>query len=457
MFKFNSLRTLFVAAALGAGAIIPGAALATGGENSNDGWGYGSGYGKHWDGSWDKPSGGVQDANQSAKGGDQTADQSNTAEVKQKQGNGNFNLSPAFAKDFGSNQCEPTVKQKKSNSNGCGGSDGPSATTKNAQGNYNDANARVGQDNAAAQSQHSNQDQSATSANSGYKGSEQKADQSAKGGDQSVDQSNDASVTQKQGNHNFNLGPALALGSGGWSGQDCGCWGGSRGDGQLHDDAAKSWNAQGNGNSADARVDQGNTAGQSQRSNQDQTVMSESGDAYKGKGGDQDASQSAKGGDQDITQGNTADVTQKQGNGNVNIAPAVALFGGDASTSNYQGNHNTANARVDQDNDATQSQRSNQSQDVSSDGGRGDQSADQSAKGGDQDANQSNNADVTQKQGNGNINIAPAISLFGGDASTHNAQGNGNDGNANVGQGNTADQSQTARQTSLVSSVLGGN
>ena len=54
-----------------------------------------------------------------------------------------------------------------------------------------------------------------------------------------------------------------------------------------------------------------------------------------------------EGGDQSVDgQSNDADVTQEQGNGNVNVSPAIAV-GGDASTHNEQGNGNTAVAFVD--------------------------------------------------------------------------------------------------------------
>ena len=59
---------------------------------------------------------------------------------------------------------------------------------------------------------------------------------------------------------------------------------------------------------------------------------------------------------------------------------------------------------------------------------------------------QRNSADVTQEQGNGNLNVAPAIAILG-DASTWNAQGNGNTALAGVGQSNEASQTQTAAQT----------
>ena len=75
------------------------------------------------------------------------------------------------------------------------------------------------------------------------------------------------------------------------------------------------------------------------------------------------------------------------------------------------------------------------------------QTGTQSTSFGDQSVGkQKNDADVTQSQGNGNVNIAPAISV-GGDASTWNAQGNGNTATANVGQSNSADQLQQSSQT----------
>ena len=146
--------------------------------------------------------------------------------------------------------------------------------------------------------------------------------------------------------------------------------------------------------------------------------------------------QTATGGSQSATQSNDSSVTQEQGNGNLNISPAVSLFG-DASTHNSQGNGNTAVAYVDQSNTADQSESAKQHQ--SSGAGE------QSASGGDQSASQSNSSAVEQKQGNGNVNVSPAVSLFG-DASTHNRQGNDNTAVAVVKQSNDADQSQSAWQ-----------
>jgi hypothetical protein len=469
VFNFKKMRPLLAVAALGAAALFPVAALATGGGYEDGGHDYEQGKDEGKGGYYGHKGGG-QDTEQSVKGGDQTVDQSNTAEVVQKQGNGNFNLAPALSKgvfggfDSGS-QCGKCDYGGKGKS---GHQEEPSATTRNSQGNDNDAHAKVLQGNWADQSQRSNQDQSVMPGSSSpwSKGGEQDADQSAKGGDQDVHQGNDASVAQKQGNHNFNLGPALALGSGALSDPGCGCEGKDRGDGKSknfggHDDGANTSNYQGNGNDADAWVLQGNHADQSQRANQDQSVMSGATGLF-GKSGEQDAEQKAEGGDQTAHQSNTADVTQKQGNGNVNVSPALSVFGGDAETTNYQGNHNDADATVAQGNDADQSQGANQDQTVMSGvtgmfGRAGEQDAEQKVEGGDQSATQSNDGSVEQKQGNGNINVSPAISIFGGDAESKNYQGNGNDADATVAQGNSADQSQTARQTSILSPLLGGN
>jgi len=94
------------------------------------------------------------------------------------------------------------------------------------------------------------------------------------------------------------------------------------------------------------------------------------------------------------------------------------------------------------------------------------QSAEQTVSGGDQSVGeQRNDADVTQEQGNGNVNVSPAIAVGGGkqhdscgpcakehggdtgsSASTWNVQGNGNSAAAGVWQGNTATQSQSTWQ-----------
>ena len=97
---------------------------------------------------------------------------------------------------------------------------------------------------------------------------------------------------------------------------------------------------------------------------------------WDGKGGG--GSQSVSGGDQSVDQYNTSAVTQKQGNDNLNVSPAVSLFGpkhepskgkdgwkkghGRASTWNAQGNGNEAVALVSQENDAWQRQSAWQSQ-----------------------------------------------------------------------------------------------
>jgi hypothetical protein len=96
----------------------------------------------------------------------------------------------------------------------------------------------------------------------------------------------------------------------------------------------------------------------------------------------------------------------------------------------------------------------------------GDQTGEQHVYGGDQTVEkQRNDADVTQKQGNENVNYSPARAFGGkheepcrskcygdkggresGNASTKNAQGNGNHASASVGQSNAVEQSQSARQ-----------
>lgn len=179
----------------------------------------------------------------------------------------------------------------------------------------------------------------------------------------------------------------------------------------------------------------------------------------------QPETQTATAGDQTATQSNDSSVTQKQGNGNVNISPAVSLFG-DASTSNDQGNGNTAVAYVDQTNKAGQSQSAAQEQD-----GKGhscgcdgkSEGGSQSVTGGDQSVEQSNDSSVTQKQGNDNLNVSPAVTLLGAKhetskrddgwqkdghgASTLSSQGNGNIAVAWVSQSNHAWQSQSAWQS----------
>ncbi|MQA00949.1 MAG: hypothetical protein GEU80_16810, partial [Dehalococcoidia bacterium] len=143
-------------------------------------------------------------------------------------------------------------------------------------------------------------------------------------------------------------------------------------------------------------------------------------------------------------QANQADVTQKQGNGNVNVSPAISLLGGDARTYNAQGNANEADAKVEQSNEVDQAQIALQEQRVkdghdaskdrkrhekaerkdgrSSHDGKAGDGGGQSVAQEQSVGTQANEADVTQKQGNGNVNVSPAISLFGGDARTHNAQ-----------------------------------
>src|SRR5215510_2071594 len=85
-------------------------------------------------------------------------------------------------------------------------------------------------------------------------------------------------------------------------------------------------------------------------------------------GDTQQGSQTTTFGDQSVgEQKNDADVNQAQGSGNVNVSPAIAIFG-DATTWNSQGNGNTARADVDQSNTATQTQDSRQDQDLEQNG-----------------------------------------------------------------------------------------
>jgi hypothetical protein len=375
---------------------------------------------------------GGQQGVQSASLGDQSVgEQTNDAGVTQKQGSFNVNVSPAIA-ILGD------------------------ASTENAQGNGNTAVAGVSQSNEATQSQTVDQAQRLEGGSGGCCASGgQEASQSSTGGAQSVgEQRNDADVTQEQGNGNVNISPAIAIG----------------GDASTH-------NEQGNGNTAAAFVDQANSAEQSQDVAQEQSLTSGGGGCCGARS--QSAEQTVSGGDQSVDkQKNDADVTQEQGNGNLNISPAIAI-GGDASTSNAQGNGNKALAAVGQSNTAEQSQDVVQKQSVTSGGGgccgAQSQSAGQKADGGDQSVGtQRNDADVTQEQGSGNVNVSPAIA-FGGvekhdscgpcgkekggaggsSASTWNAQGNGNKAVAAVGQSNTAEQSQDVVQKQSLTSKGG--
>jgi hypothetical protein len=325
---------------------------------------------------------------------------------------------------------------------------------------------------------------------------DQSGTQEATFGDQTAQQSNDADVSQKQGNGNVNVAPAIAI----------------FGD-------AETTTVQGSGNEATANVDQSNAADQSQSSEQKQSLDQEGGSCCDGQS--QTGEQTADFGDQTAQQSNTADVDQWQGNGNLNIAPAVSIFG-DAETKTVQGSGNEATANVDQSNEASQSQDSTQKQWLEQDGGscckppvrcvepdpcspkkeyggyeKGtygkegpqdrccehgqSQTGEQTASFGDQTARQSNTADVTQKQGNLNGSFAPAIAFgkgkgkgngdscyskcgkpaygghsFGGDAETKTVQGSGNTAIANVGQSNSADQSQTSYQRQNVVDLCKG-
>jgi hypothetical protein len=194
----------------------------------------------------------------------------------------------------------------------------------------------------------------------------------------------------------------------------------------------------------------------------------------------QKGTQSATFGDQTVgEQKNTAEVTQAQGNGNVNIAPAIAIFG-DASTKNAQGNGNSAQADIDQSNTANQSQGSTQSQQLEQDGGSccggQSQTGEQATSFGDQTVGeQRNEATVEQYQGNGNVNLSPALafggkeeacrskcggpskSSGGGGATTSNSQGNGNTAQAHVGQSNAVSQAQSSSQSQELVQSGGGD
>jgi hypothetical protein len=412
----------------------------------------------------------LQQGTQSTMFGDQTVgEQKNEAEVTQAQGNGNVNIAPALAI-------------------------GGDAATWNAQGNDNNAQADVGQSNSASQSQDATQSQELErDGNRCCGGQSQAGEQSATVGDQTVgEQKNKAEVTQAQGNGNLNVSPAIA----------------------VFGDASTS-NQQGNGNSADATVQQGNTVTQSQSSSQSQSLEQSGSGRGCCDGQSQAGEQSATFGDQTVgEQKNKAEVTQAQGNGNLNVSPAIAVFG-DATTRNAQGNDNTARADVGQSNEATQSQSARQSEEFgragggccrpahgpkppedckqASDGwskpckskdrpkkdeccGGPSQAGEQSTTFGDQTVEkQQNPATVEQYQGDGNLNVSPAIAVggkqdhscrstcgnkhdpcrpkcggeekpAGGDAATRNAQGNGNTAHADVAQSNSATQSQSATQ-----------
>ena len=249
-------------------------------------------------------------------------------------------------------------------------------------------------------------------------------------GDQTVgEQRNDADVTQEQGNGNVAISPAIAV----------------FGD-------AETTNAQGNGNVADSDVDQENEVEQSQDSHQEQS-LAESGTNGCCDGQSQTGQQNAFFGDQTVgEQRNDADVTQEQGNGNIAVSPAIAIFG-DAETTNYQGNGNYAESDVDQENEVEQSQDSHQEQSLAESGSGSNgccdgqsQTGEQKTYGGDQTVDkQRNDADVTQKQGNGNVAISPAIAIFG-DAETRNSQGNGNVAKSDVDQENEVEQKQESTQ-----------
>ena len=350
-----------------------------------------------------------QSGTQETNLGDQTVgEQRNDADVTQEQGNDNFALSPSI---------------------GILGN----AETTNSQGNGNYAESDIDQENEVEQSQDAYQDQSLTQSgtNGCCDGQSQTGEQTVYGGDQTVgEQRNDADVTQKQGNDNIAVSPAIAI----------------FGD-------AETTNEQGNHNVAKSDIDQENEVEQSQESTQkqDNTQASGSKDGCC-DGQSQTGEQKTSFGDQTVgEQRNDADVTQKQGNGNIAVSPAIAIFG-DAETANKQGNGNYASSDIDQENEVEQSQDAYQHQSLDQSGSGGhccggqSQTGEQTVYGGDQTVGeQKNDADVEQKQGNGNIAISPAIAILG-NAETRNYQGNGNVAKSDVDQNNEIEQEQESTQ-----------
>ena len=121
--------------------------------------------------------------------------------------------------------------------------------------------------------------------------------------------------------------------------------------------------------------------------------------------------QQATFGDQTVgEQRNEASAATNQGNGNVNVSPAVAV-GGDASSANSQGNGNESGTTIVQGNNAEQGQQANQAQGQSQAGGGGrSQSGGQSANLDDETVGeQRNEASAATNQGNGNVNVSPAV------------------------------------------------
>ena len=378
----------------------------------------------------------------------------------------------------------------------------------NYQGNGNEADATVTQSNEADQSQSSTQKQSLDQdGGSCCGGQSQTGEQTTYVRRPDVgEQKNDADVNQNQGNGNVNVSPAIAI----------------FGD-------AKTKNAQGNGNTATANVDQSNSADQSQSSTQKQSLAGrgcrsgskgENGHLLRRSEPDRRAEGLLRRPDRRASRRTTPTSTQKQGNGNLNISPAFGLGGwkehapcnsrceahGDRTVvgPRPRTTRATATPRTPTSTSPTRSRsrsrrrRSSTSRRTAAtaasrrigpqtqakptgertcccDGPS--QTGEQKAYFGDQTVGeQKNDADVTQKQGNWNVNVSPAIGLggegrsascnskceklrgssLGGDAETTNYQGNGNEANANVGQSNSADQSQTSYQRQNVVDMCKG-
>ena len=109
-------------------------------------------------------------------------------------------------------------------------------------------------------------------------------------------------------------------------------------------------------------------------------------------------------------------MTQKQGNGNVNVSPAVSL-GGDARPGTLRERQRGVRRRR-QSNEAKQAQSSEQKQRCDASRRRSTPLRPSCADGlavvdgGDQTVEkQSNDAEVTQKQGNENVNVSPALAF----------------------------------------------
>ena len=373
-----------------------------------------------------------QTGEQKTSFGDQsTGEQSNTADVTQKQGNGNVNVSPAVAPfgkkhDSKHDSCDSKCGEQSHSSH-----KGGDAETENEQGNENTAIAKVGQENEVEQSQSSEQDQSLEQSGDSKgccAGQSQTGEQKTYGGDQSSgNQSNDATVDQWQGNGNVNVSPAVSV----------------FGD-------AETKNEQGNGNVAYADVEQENEVEQEQTSTQDQSLTQSGGGGScckpryddrhdcKWEQGD-DCKSPGKGYCEKPSYDHSRPCKDECGKG----YDRERLGKGQYGTRPSHGSHGC-------------------SRECEPHKGGGyckpgqEQTGEQKTYFGDQSTGeQSNTADVTQKQGNWNANESPAFSVFH-DAETTNEQGNDSTAIAKVGQENEVEQSQVASQVQTLSQGVTG-